>query len=102
MADVRQALGIIETKGLVTLMEATDAMLKSANVQFIGWEKIGSGMVTGFVTGDVAAVKAAVDAGASAAGKVGDVLAVQVISRPHEELGSVMPKPKAPKAGGTE
>lgn len=99
MPEVRQALGIVETKGLVALMEATDAMLKAANVQMVGWEKIGSGMVTGFVTGDVAAVKAAVDAGASAAGKVGEVLAVQVISRPHEELGSVLPKPKAPKTG---
>lgn len=99
MPEVRQALGIVETKGLVALMEATDAMLKAANVQMVGWEKIGSGMVTGFVTGDVAAVKAAVDAGASAAGKVGEVLGVQVISRPHEELAAVLPKPKAPKTG---
>ena len=90
-----EALGMIETKGLVCLIEATDAMLKAANVQMIGWEKVGSGFVTAFVTGDVAAVKAAIDAGASAAAKIGEVLSVQVIPRPHEELASVMPKPKA-------
>ena len=99
MPEIRQALGIIETKGLVTLMEATDAMLKSANVQMVGWEKIGSGLVTGFFTGDVAAVKSAVDTGAAAAGKIGEVVGVQVIARPHEDLGIVMPKPKAPKTG---
>ena len=70
----QQALGLIETKGLVSLLEAGDAMLKAANVSMLGWDKIGSGMVTVFVTGDVAAVKAAVDAGASAAGKVGEVI----------------------------
>ena len=100
MPEIRQALGIIETKGLVTLMEATDAMLKSANVQMVGWEKIGSGLVTGFFTGDVAAVKSAMDAGANAAGRIGEVIGVQVIARPHEDLGSVLPKPKAPKAAG--
>ena len=67
-------------------MEGTDAMLKSANVEMIGWDKAGSGMVTAFFRGDVAAVKAAVDAGAEAAAKVGEVVAVQVIPRPHEEL----------------
>ena len=102
MAEVRQALGMIETKGFVCLIEATDAMLKAANVQMIGWEKVGSGLVTAFVTGDVAAVKAAVDAGASAAGKIGEVVSVQVIPRPHEELSTVLPKAKGGSAGGAE
>ena len=86
-----EALGMIETKGLVPLIEASDAMLKSANVTLIGWQKIGSGMVTALVVGDVAAVKAAVDAGAAAAARVGEVLGVQVIPRPHEDLGAVLP-----------
>jgi ethanolamine utilization protein EutM len=97
MAKVMEALGMIETKGLVCLIEASDAMLKSANVQMIGWEKVGSGLVTVFVTGDVAAVKAAVDAGASAASKIGEVVSVQVIPRPHEELASVLPAIKSSK-----
>src|SRR5579864_6286033 len=86
-----EALGMIETKGLVALVEASDAMLKSANVTLIGWQKIGSGLVTALVVGDVAAVKAAVDAGAAAAGRIGEVVGVQVIPRPHEDLGSVLP-----------
>ena len=86
-----EALGMIETKGLVALVEASDAMLKSANVTLIGWQKIGSGMVTALVVGDVAAVKAAVDAGAAAAGRLGEVVGVQVIPRPHEDLGAVLP-----------
>ncbi len=77
---------MIEAKGLVSLFEATDAMLKAANVEPIGWEKIGSGFVTTFVRGDVAAVKAAVEAGAPAAAAVGEVVAVHVIPRPHDEL----------------
>ncbi len=89
-----EALGMIETKGLIALIEAADAALKAANVQMIAWDKIGSGLVTGFFVGDVAAVKAAVDAGASAAGKVGDVVSVQVIPRPHDELANVIPKSK--------
>lgn len=92
MAKSMEALGMIETKGLIALIEASDAMLKAANVQLVGWEKVGSGLVTVFVVGDVAAVKAAVDAGASAAGKIGEVVSVQVIPRPHEELSSVLPK----------
>ncbi len=92
MANAMEALGMIETKGLVCLIEAVDAMLKSANVRTIGWEKVGSGLVTAFVVGDVAAVKAAVDAGASAASKIGEVVSVQVIPRPHEELSSILPK----------
>lgn len=94
-----EALGLLETKGLVALMEGSDAMLKSANVEMIGWDKCGSGMVTTFVKGDVAAVKAAVDAGAEAAGRVGTVISVHVIPRPHDELAGMMPKPKKPAAG---
>ena len=85
-----QALGLIETKGLVALIEAGDAALKSANVQLVGWNKVGSGYVTIMVTGDVAAVKAAVDAGSAAASKVGEVLSVQVIPRPHSDLSKVL------------
>ncbi|MBN73343.1 MULTISPECIES: BMC domain-containing protein [Gimesia] len=95
MAKAMEALGMVETKGLISLIEAADAMLKAANVQMIGWEKVGSGLVTGFVVGDVAAVKAAVDAGAAAASKVGEVVSVQVIPRPHEELASVLPSKTA-------
>ena len=89
-----QALGMVETKGLVALIEASDAMLKAADVQMIGWDKVGSGMVTTFVTGDVAAVKAAVDAGAAAAGRIGEVVGVHIIPRPHEELADLTPKKK--------
>src|ERR687893_2440399 len=91
MANTLEALGMIETKGLVSLIEASDAMLKAANVTLLGWSKIGSGMVTAFVVGDVAAVKAAVDAGAAAGGRVGEVVGVQVIPRPHEDVTSVLP-----------
>jgi ethanolamine utilization protein EutM len=90
-----QALGMIETKGLVALIEASDAALKSANVTMVGWDKIGSGMVTTFLVGDVGAVKSAVDAAAEAAGKIGEVLAVHVIARPHEDLQNLLPKAKA-------
>ena len=78
---------MIECKGLCALMEACDAALKAANVTMTGWEKIGSGYVTGFFRGDVAAVKAATDAGAAAAAQVDSVVAVQVIPRPHDDLG---------------
>jgi ethanolamine utilization protein EutM len=78
---------MIECNGLCALMEACDAALKAANVTMTGWEKIGSGYVTGFFRGDVAAVKAATDAGAAAAAQVGSVVAVQVIPRPHDDLG---------------
>ena len=97
MAKAMEALGMIETKGLVCMIEAVDAMLKSANVQIVGWDKVGSGLVTSFVVGDVAAVKAAVDEGASAASKIGEVVSVQVIPRPHEELAAVLPVVKASK-----
>jgi ethanolamine utilization protein EutM len=91
MAKNVEALGMIEVKGFVTLVEAVDAMMKAANVTFLGWDKIGSGLVTAFVSGDVAAVKAATDAGAAAGGRIGDVVSVQVIARPHEDLGIVLP-----------
>src|SRR5271170_190239 len=91
MANTMETLGMIETKGLVALIEASDAMMKSANVELIGWQKIGSGLVTAFVVGDVAAVKAAVDAGSAAAARVGEVIGVQVIPRPHDDLSSVLP-----------
>ena len=92
MAKAMEALGMIETKGFVCLLEAVDSMLKAANVKMMGWDKVGSGLVTAFVVGDVAAVKAAVDAGASAASKLGEVVSVQVIPRPHEELAGVLPR----------
>lgn len=81
-----QAIGMIETRGLTPLFEATDAMLKSANVELMGWEKVGSGYVSTFVRGEVAAVKAAIEAGATAAAAIGEVIAVHVIPRPHEDL----------------
>mgnify|MGYP003976455239 CR=1 FL=1 len=80
---------MIECKGFVCLMEASDAALKSADVTLTGWEKIGSGLVTAFFTGDVAAVKAAVEAGADAASSMGEVVAVQVIPRPHDDLSKL-------------
>src|SRR2546425_813408 len=86
-----EALGLIETKGLVALIEASDAMLKAANVTLVGWQKIGSGLVTAMVLGDVAAVKAAVDAGANAAQRVGEVIGTNVIPRPHEDLATTLP-----------
>lgn len=92
MAKAMEALGMIETKGFVTLVEASDAMMKAANVEFLGWDKVGSGMVSAFVTGDVAAVKAATDAGANAASRIGEVVSVQVIPRPHDDLGVVLPQ----------
>ena len=91
-----EALGLLECKGLVALIEGSDAMLKAANVEMMGWDKAGSGMVTCFVKGDVAAVKAAIDAGAEAAGRVGQVVSVHVIARPHDDLGGMMPKAKKP------
>jgi len=85
----QQAIGMIETKGLCALIEASDAALKSANVTLSGWEKVGSGYVTAFFRGDVAAVKAATDAGAAAASQVGQVISVQVIPRPHDDLAGL-------------
>jgi len=86
-----EALGMVETRGLVAMIEAADAMVKAANVRLVGFEKIGSGYVTAIVRGDVAAVKSATDAGAAAAAKVGEVLSVHVIPRPHNDLETVLP-----------
>ena len=86
-----EALGMIETKGLVGAIEAADAMVKSANVQLIGYEKIGSGLVTVMVRGDVGAVKAATDAGAAAAERVGELVSVHVIPRPHRDVENILP-----------
>ncbi len=87
-----EALGMIDTKGLVGAVEAADAMTKSANVALVGYEKIGSGLVTVMVRGDVGAVKAAVDAGACAAAKVGEVISQHVIPRPHTDVEKILPK----------
>lgn len=86
-----EALGMVETRGLVAMIEAADAMVKAANVRLVGFEKIGSGYVTAIVRGDVAAVKSATDAGAAAAAKVGEVMSVHVIPRPHSDLEAVLP-----------
>ena len=86
-----EALGLIETRGLVGAIEAADAMVKAANVELVGKEQIGGGYVTVMVRGDVGAVKAATDAGAAAARKVGELLSVHVIPRPHEELAKILP-----------
>lgn len=87
----KQALGMVETKGLVGAIEAADAMVKAANVTLIGKEKIGSGLVTVMVRGDVGAVKASVDAGASAAKRVGELVSVHVIPRPHDDVEAILP-----------
>ena len=87
---VSEALGMIETKGLVAVIEATDAMLKAARVNYLGMRKVGSGLVTVLVPGDVAACRAAVDAGAAAAAKIGEVVSVHVIPRPHDGLDKVL------------
>ena len=88
----QEALGMVETKGLVAMIEAADAMVKAANVQLIGKEYIGAGYVTIFVRGDVGAVKAATDAGAAAARRVGELISVHVIPRPHTEVERVLPR----------
>jgi ethanolamine utilization protein EutM len=88
----KEALGMIETKGLVANIEAADAMVKAANVVLIGQRQIGAGLVTCMVRGDVGAVKAATDAGAAAAEKVGEIVSVHVIPRPHSDVEQVLPK----------
>ncbi|MHC4443692.1 MAG: BMC domain-containing protein [Planctomycetota bacterium] len=87
----QQALGLIETRGMAALVEATDAALKAANVSYRGWKQVGSGFVTVVMEGDVAAVKAAVDAGAASGAKVGEVVSVDVIPRPHNDVVKVLP-----------
>jgi len=97
-----EALGMVETKGLVGAIEAADAMVKAANVVLVGKEYIGSGYVTVHVRGDVGAVKAATDAGAAAARRVGELVSVHVIPRPHEEVEKILPQlppAAAPPAG---
>ena len=86
-----EALGMVETRGLVAAIEAADAMLKAANVTLVGTEKIGSGLVTVMVRGDVGAVKSAVEAGSAAASRLGELVAVHVIPRPHGDVESILP-----------
>ena len=87
----KEALGMIETRGLVANIEASDAMVKAANVVLIGQKQIGAGLVTTMVRGDVGAVKAATDAGSAAASKVGEVVSVHVIPRPHSDVEMILP-----------
>ncbi len=89
-----EALGMVETRGLVAAIEAADAMVKAANVVLVGSEKIGSGLVSVMVRGDVGAVKAAVDAGAAAAGSLGEIIATHVIPRPHADVEKLLPSAK--------
>lgn len=91
MKMVQKALGMIETRGLVAVTEAADAMLKAANVELVGTEKIGSGLVTVMVSGDVGAVKAAVEAGSAVASRLGEVVATHVIPRPHGDVVKILP-----------
>lgn len=92
MSNKQEALGILETQGLTAILEATDAMLKSANVTLVGKEKIGAAYVTVIVRGDVAAVTAAIDAGSKAIGSLGKLIAAHVIARPHDDLTALLPK----------
>jgi ethanolamine utilization protein EutM len=93
-----EALGMIETKGFAAMVEASDAMVKAAKVELVGYEKIGGGYVTAVVRGDVAAVKAAVEAGVRGAEKVGEVVSVHVIPRPHENVDKALPLGRPPAA----
>src|SRR5436190_3895440 len=88
---MEEALGMVECKGLVAMIEAADAMVKAANVRLVGWEKIDAGLVTAIVRGEVAAVRSAVDAGAAAARRVGEVVSTHVIPRPHGEVDQGIP-----------
>src|SRR5688572_2256805 len=90
-ADIGDALGMIETRGLVGLIEAADAMLKTANVVLVSWQKVDAGLVTAIIRGDVGSVKAATDAGAAAARRVGELVGVHVIARPADDLEKVFP-----------
>ena len=89
-----EALGMVETRGLVAAIEAADAMVKAANVQLIGTEKIGSGLVSVMVRGDVGAVKSAVEAGSASASRLGEIIATHVIPRPHEDVEKILPSLK--------
>ena len=90
-AKIGDALGLVETRGLIGMIEATDAMLKTANVVLVSWQKVDAGLVTAFVRGDVGSVKAATDAGAAAARRVGELIGVHVIPRPADGLEKVFP-----------
>jgi ethanolamine utilization protein EutM len=90
-AELGDALGMIETRGLVGMIEATDAMLKTANVVLVSWQKVDAGLVTALVRGDVGSVKAATDAGAAAARRVGELVGVHVIARPADDLSKIFP-----------
>ena len=89
--DYGEALGMVETRGMIGMIEAADAMVKTANVVFVGWQKVDAGLVTAIVRGDVGSVKAATDAGAAAARKVGELVGVHVIPRPDEGLEKIFP-----------
>jgi microcompartment protein CcmL/EutN len=91
MAITDNALGLIETKGFAAMVEASDAMAKAAHIDFIGYKKIGGGYITAIIRGDVAAVKAALDAGKRAAERVGEIISVHIIPRPHESVDAVLP-----------
>ena len=91
---MNESLGVIETRGLTAAIEAADAMLKAANVEIVGSEKIGSGLVSVIIQGDVGAVKAATEVGAEAAGRVGELVAVHVIPRPHGDVSKLLPSLK--------
>ena len=94
-----EALGMVETRGVVPLIEASDAMVKAASVRLVGYQRVGRGLVTAFVKGDVAAVKSATEAGSAAAAKVGEVVSVHVIPRPHGDLSGMLPAEGKPKGG---
>ena len=96
---VGEALGMVETRGLVAMIEAADAMVKAAKVTLVGWEKIGSGLVTAIVRGDVAAVKAAVDAGQNGASRIGEIVTTHIIARPHVNVDLVLPLGRTAEAG---
>ena len=100
MAKAMEALGMIETKGFVAMVEASDAMVKAARVELVSYEKIGGGYVTAVVRGDVAAVKAATEAGARQAQRVGELVSVHVIPRPHEQIEALLPVMSPPKGDG--
>jgi ethanolamine utilization protein EutM len=89
--DIGDALGMVETRGLVGMVEAADAMVKAANVVFVGWQKVDAGLVTAIVRGDVGSVKAATDAGAAAARRVGELVGVHVIPRPADDVEQIFP-----------
>ena len=90
-AEIGDALGMVETRGLIGMIEAADAMVKTANVVFVGWQKVDAGLVTAIIRGDVGSVKAATDAGAAAARRVGELISVHVIPRPHGMVDEVLP-----------